>query len=83
MSQRFDWLGWTAETENGNDDDREGVYYLTITCDGEECATILHRTVGGKFPLDGDVAKAKVAMARRIAAALNASEAILRAGLGD
>ena len=69
---RYGWHGWAAETENENDDDREGVYYLTITDDGEEMAVIVHRLVGGKFPLDGDVANGKVADAERIVAALNA-----------
>ena len=66
----YDWHGWTAETDNDNDDDREGVYYLTITEGGEEIATIMHRVCGGKYPLDGVVAQQKCADADQIVNAL-------------
>lgn len=68
---RYGWTGWEAETDLGNDDDRQDVHYLTITEDGEEFAVIVHRTVGGKYPLDGPEAKAKEARAQSITAALN------------
>lgn len=68
---RYAVEGWTAETDLDNPDDREGVHYLTVTQDGEEFAVIVHRTVDGKYPLDGEVALAKEQRARHIAAALN------------
>ncbi|MGZ4745668.1 MAG: hypothetical protein ACXVYY_01160 [Oryzihumus sp.] len=71
---RYDWLGWEAETDLGNDDDREGVYFLTITEDGEELAVIVHRVCGGKYPLDGPVAQEKEVAAQRIVDALNVKE---------
>jgi hypothetical protein len=71
----YTWTGWDAETELHNADDREGVYYLTILKDGEEHAIIIHRTVGGKYPLDGPVAVAKTARADQICDALNAYNA--------
>lgn len=74
MSTRYRWWGWAAETDLDNDDDREGVYYLTIGDDEDELAIIVHRTVGGKYPLDGDVANSKVVRAQRIVDALNATD---------
>jgi hypothetical protein len=68
------WVGWEAETDLGNDDDRDDVYHLTITDpDGEEYATITHRTCGGKYPLNGEVAMGKMHRAERIVSALNGS----------
>jgi hypothetical protein len=50
----------------------EDKYILTIiNPDGDEIATIVHRTVGGKHPLDGEVAELKRAHARRIVELLN------------
>lgn len=79
---QYGWHGWAAETENENDDDREDVYYLTITEGGEEMAVIMHRLVGGKYPLDGEVANSKVRDAERIVAALN-MRAQLREAVGE
>lgn len=73
MTKRYGWIGWEAETDLDNPDDREGVYYLTITEDGEEFAVIMHRVVGGKYPLDGEVAVEKIERAERIVAAMNAN----------
>ena len=70
---RYLWTGWEAEADNDNDDDRKDVYYLMITDAGEEMAIIVHRTCGGKYPLDGSVALAKMARADWIVAALNAA----------
>lgn len=68
----FTWTGWHAETDLDNDDDREDVYYLTINSpNGEEYAVIVHRTVGGKYPLDGTVATQKIARADFMCVALN------------
>lgn len=71
-TRTYGWFGWDAETDSGNNDDRQGVHHITITEDGEEYATITHRTVEGKYPLDGEVAQEKLARAKRITAALNA-----------
>jgi hypothetical protein len=71
MTARYDWTGWEAETELGNDDDREGVFYLTIRDDEEEMAIIVHRTRDGRFPIDGPVAKIKEGQAQLIVDALN------------
>lgn len=68
----YTWTGWEAEVDNDNDDDRVGVYYLTIRDPaGEEYAVIMHRTVGDRYPLDGDVAQEKVRRATRMVDALN------------
>lgn len=67
---RFDWVGWEAETDLGNDDDREGVYFLTIRDSGEEIAVIIHRTCGGEYPLSDPVAEEKIHAAERIVRAL-------------
>lgn len=73
------FLGWQAETDNDNPDDREGVYYLTVVADpgdfNEEIATIVHRVVDGKYPLDGEVARQKEHIAQVIVDALNAVRA--------
>lgn len=66
----YHWLGWESEDEYPPG--RPDTYFLTICYpDGEEMAVIVHRTVGGKFPLDGEVAKRKEADAQRIVDALN------------
>ena len=69
---RYDWTDFEAETDLGNADDREGVYFLTIREDGEELATIIHRTHGEDFPLNGIVAEQKRMAAQMIVDALNA-----------
>jgi hypothetical protein len=71
MTARYDWTGWEAETELGNRDDREGVFYLTIRDDEEEMAIIVHRTADGRFPITGPVAKIKEGQAQLIVDALN------------
>lgn len=69
---------WEAETDIGNDDDREGVYFLTIHHpDGEEMAVVIHRVCDGRFPIDGDVAQAKVKSAELIVNSLNARSFLL------
>lgn len=73
MSDRYGWWGWEHEPDIDEDQGRDGVYFLTIVDDGEELATIVHRTCGGKYPLDGDVARRKLAKAQRIVDALNAT----------
>lgn len=73
--ERYDWVGWEAEPEmTGDGSGDPDKHFITIRDpEGEEYALIVHRTVGGKFPLDGDVANEKIARADRIVAALNAS----------
>ena len=68
---KFDFTGWEAETDLGNADDREGVYFLTIREDGEEWAIIVHRETP-EYPLDGPEADRKVEQAQQTVDALNA-----------
>jgi hypothetical protein len=70
MADSYDWTFWEKETDLDNDDDRENVYYLTITENGEEYAVIIHRA-SEQFPIDGDVANAKILRAQQIVEALN------------
>ena len=76
-SPQFDWVGWEAEPEmtgDGSGDPEK--HFLTIRDPaGEELALIVHRTVGGKFPLDGEVANEKITSADMIVAALNDHDA--------
>ncbi len=66
----YHWLGWESEADF--EPGRPDTYFLTICHpDGEEYAVIIHRTVGGQFPLDGGVAKRKEANAQAIVDALN------------
>jgi len=68
----YHWLGWESEADF--EPGRPDTYFLTICHpDGEEYAVIIHRTVDGQFPLDGEVAKGKEADAQRIVDALNAT----------
>lgn len=70
---RFDWVGWEAEPETTGDGSGDPEkHFLTIRDPhGEEYALIVHRTVGGRYPLDGALASEKVARADAIVAALN------------
>lgn len=71
-TDKYHWIGWESEEDEMVTDARPGTYWITICHpDGEEYAVIIHRTMGGKFPLDGDVAKGKEADAQRIVDALN------------
>lgn len=68
----FHFTGWEAETDLGNDDDRENVYFITIWGpDDEEVAVIIHRTYVNKYPLDGEIARSKEQNAQMIVDALN------------
>ena len=54
---RFDWWGWAPEPDTTGDGSGDpDKHFITIVDDGEEMAVIVHRTVGGKYPLDGRVA---------------------------
>lgn len=73
--ERFQFTDWEPEhamTGDGKGD--QDKYILTIqTADGDEWASIIHRTDGGRFPLDGPVAEEKMGRAQLIVAALNAT----------
>lgn len=81
MALVYGYEDWQSEVEETDGDGREGVYFLTIglyeTDEGggeymaEEVASIIHRTVGGKYPLDGPEAEKRVENARKIVRALN------------
>lgn len=74
--EQYDWVGWEAEPEmtgDGSGDPEK--HFLTIRDPGgEEYAVIVHRTVGGKCPLDGPLAEQKCVNAQNIVDALNAQE---------
>lgn len=72
-SPQYDWVGWEAEPETTGDGSGDPEkHFITIwDPEGEEYALIAHRTVGGKYPLDGDVASRKIDDANAIVAALN------------
>jgi len=70
----FGWHGWEDETELGNEDDREGVQFLTLTQDGEEIAVIIHRLMDDDR--DGPIKAQKEAMAQRIVDALNGQKGV-------
>jgi hypothetical protein len=73
---RYGWTDWQSEEEELGSDGRKGVYWIEIfDPQGEEYAVIVHRTVGGLFPLDGSVAKEKEARAQQIVDALNSLSA--------
>ena len=83
----YGFSGWESETEGTEGDGREDVYFLTISLyetnsegeaisELEEIATIIHRTVGGKYPLDGETANIKVQRAQQIVSALNLLEEV-------
>jgi hypothetical protein len=66
----YDWTGWESEEEATDGPARPDTHFITIREDGEEIAVIVHRTCDGEFPLDGEEAKSKEALAERIVAAL-------------
>jgi hypothetical protein len=70
---RFTWTGWERETELTGDGlgDPDKYFLLIRDPDGEEYACIVHRTEGGRFPLEGEIAKEKEGRALNIVAALN------------
>lgn len=74
--EQYGWVGWEAEPEmtgDGSGDPEK--HFLTIRDPGgEEYAVIVHRTVGGKYPLDGPLAEQKCVNAQNIVDALNAQE---------
>lgn len=69
--------GWIDFAHMEQDEDPERFYIEIFSTDDEghyedEIAVICHRLVGGKYPLDGDVAGGKRKNAQRIVDALNA-----------
>lgn len=78
MSKSYDegkctWNDFEREPEMTGDGSGDwDTWYLTIRDErGEEVAVICHRTVGGKFPIDGEVADRKRRNAQVIVDALN------------
>ena len=71
----YDWTGWESEEEPTDGPARQDTHFITIREDGEELAVIIHRTCGGQFPLDGELAKSKEAAADRIVAGLRGEAA--------
>lgn len=69
----FSWTDFQPETETTGDGSGDpDKYILTITEDGEEYAVIVHRTCGGRYPLDGELAESKRSRAQRTVELLNA-----------
>ena len=71
-----DRYGWIDFAHMEQDDDPERFYIEIYSTDDagyyeDEVAVICHRLVGGKYPLDGDVAAQKRANAQMIVDALN------------
>ena len=74
--KKFIWSDFEAETElSGDGSGNPDTHYLTILeWDGsgyEEFAVICHRTVGGKYPLEGRVAEEKRINAEALVNTLN------------
>ena len=65
---------WSDFEEDISTDAIPDKYIITITQDGEEIATIVHRTCGGVYPLNGEVAKKKEYIAHRIVRALTETD---------
>ncbi len=70
--------GWIDFAHMESDENPERFYIEIFSTDengeyGEEVAVICHRLVGGRFPLDGDVANSKRERAQHIVDTLNAS----------
>lgn len=70
--------GWIDFAHMESDDDPERFYIEIFSTNDEgfyedEIAVICHRLVGGKYPLDGEVANDKRANAQRIVDALNST----------
>lgn len=71
---RCAWSGWTPEPEvTGDGSGDPDKHFITVWVDGSEVCVIVHRTCGGKFPLDGVVARWKQHNAEVIVGALNAA----------
>jgi len=74
MTDTQEWVPQYAwwDFEQGDNTPEDYFYITIINPDGDEIATIVHRTVGGMFPLDGDVANEKRKNAQKIVDLLNA-----------
>lgn len=72
------YYGWLDFEEDESSDSIPDKYILTIGTFNEhhefvdEIAIIVHRTAGGQYPLDGELAESKRKDAQRIVDALNA-----------
>lgn len=69
--KHYAWSDWQTDEST---DDIVDKYVITIELDGEEFATIVHRTCGGLFPLDGPLARQKERDAEAICDAMNRTE---------
>jgi hypothetical protein len=68
----FGWWDFDAEPDvTGDGSGDPDKFFITITAHGEEFASIVHRTCGDKYPLNGELAKQKRENAEFIVAALN------------
>lgn len=86
MSKNYDegdvaWLDFEPEPDTTGDGSGDPDKYILTIASGlgtvywpEEIAVIVHRTCGGKYPLDGDVANRKRNNAQVICDALNANQ---------
>lgn len=75
MSDRptYDWIDFEPEPDlTGDGEGDPDKHIILIREDGEEFATIVHRTCGGKYPLDGPTAEEKRRNAEHMIDALNA-----------
>lgn len=74
----YGWIDFDADESTDNVDDKYVAVIGPLDTNGcvtDELAIIVHRTCGGRFPLDGDVANNKRATAQQIVDALNAATA--------
>src|SRR5690606_7487606 len=55
----FSWTDFEADEDISTDAVTDKFILTILDEDGEEFATIVHRTCDGRFPLDGDVAEQK------------------------
>ena len=71
MTTRYDWIDFEEDDSTDAVPDK---FVLIIRQDEAEFATIIHRTVGGKYPINGELAEQKRRNAELIVAALNNGE---------
>lgn len=78
-TQEVGWFDFESEPEMAGDGSGDpDKHYLTIVLnpgeDNEEIAVVVHRTCGGKYPIDGPLANRKRRVAKVIVDALNDSK---------
>jgi len=69
----YRWVDFEPEPDITGDGsgDPEKFFITILDPDGEEYACIVHRIVGGRFPINGDLADEKRGRAQKIVDALN------------